>query len=65
LAESCLACGHKRLLLESPAEVSRFDIFHDLARIADRRQIARHDLVERRAFGAGDFDDSVMRIAEG
>jgi hypothetical protein len=34
---------------------------HDLARVADRLQIAGDDFVKRRSFRAGDLDDAISR----
>jgi hypothetical protein len=36
-------------------------IAHDLARVADRLQMAGDDFVERRSFRAGDLNDAIVR----
>ena len=63
-AEARFAQRHQRALLDPAAEVSRLGVAHDLARVADRLQIAGDDLVERCAFRAGDLDDAVARRSE-
>src|SRR5262245_59506072 len=60
-AQPRLAQRHQRALLDTAAEVPRLAVPHDLARIADRLQIARDDVVERDPVRAGDLDDAVAR----
>ena len=63
-AEARLAQRHERVLLDPAAAVSGLGVPHDLARVADRLEIAGDDLVERRSFRAGDLDDAVARRRE-
>src|SRR5262249_50347337 len=60
-AEPRLAQRHERALLDPAAEVGRLGVAHDLARVADRLQVAGDDFVERRPVGARDLDDAVAR----
>ena len=60
-AKARLARRNQRVLLDPAAEVWGIGIADDLARIADRLQIAADDLVERRPFWAGDLQDAVSR----
>jgi hypothetical protein len=46
------------------APVSGFGVAHDLARIADRLQIAGDDFVERRSLRTGDLNDAIVRWRE-
>ena len=64
LREARFAQWHQRALLDSAAEVSGLGVPHDLARVADRLQIAGDDFVERCTFRAGDLDDTVSRRRE-
>jgi hypothetical protein len=52
------------VLLDPAAPVSGLGVAHDLARVADRLQIAGDDFVEWRLFRAGDLDDTVSRRRE-
>jgi hypothetical protein len=63
-AEARLAQRHERVLLDPAAPISGLGIAHDLARVANRLQIAGDDFVERRSFRAGDLDDAVSRRRE-
>src|SRR5262249_26238898 len=58
-AEARVAPRHERALLDAAAEISGLGVAHDLTRVADRLEIAGHDLVERCALRAGDLDDAV------
>src|SRR5436309_15061637 len=51
-AEARIAQRHERVLLDPAAQVSGFGVAHDLARVADRLQIAGDDFVERCSFRA-------------
>jgi hypothetical protein len=62
--EPRFAQRHQRELLDPSAKVSGFRVSHDLARVANRLQIARDDLVERCSLRAGDLDDSVAPRSE-
>jgi hypothetical protein len=62
--EPRFAQRHQRALLNPSAEVSGLWVPHDLARVADRLQIAGDDLVERCSLRAGDLDDAVARCSE-
>jgi len=64
MAEARLAQRHQRALLDPAAEISGLGVAHDLARVANRFQIAGDDFVERRSFRAGDLDDAVARRRE-
>jgi hypothetical protein len=64
MAEARFAQRHERALLDAAAEVSGLGVTHDLARVADRLQIAGDDFVERRSFRAGDLDDAASRRRE-
>src|SRR5262245_20136010 len=52
VAEARFAERDERALLDAAAKVSRLGITHDLARVADRLQIAGDDFVERCSFRA-------------
>src|SRR5205814_1891680 len=64
MAEARFAQRHERALLDPAAEVSGLGVAHNLARVADRLQIAGDDVVERRSLLAGDLDDAVARRRE-
>jgi len=61
-AEARLAQRHERAIVDQAAEVSGLAVTHDLARVADRLEIAGDDLVERRPFRAGDLYDAVAAM---
>ena len=63
-AEARFAQRHERAFLDPAAEISGLGVAHDLARVADRLEIAGDDLVEGCAFRAGDLDDAVSRCGE-
>src|SRR3984893_2736459 len=63
-AEARFAQRHERALLDAAAPVSGLRVAHDLARVADRLQIAGDDFVERRSLRAGDLDDAASRRRE-
>src|SRR5215207_242718 len=63
-AEPSFAERNKRALLHKSAEIAGLGVSHDLAWVSDSLQIAGYDLVERRAFRAGDLDDAVCRLRE-
>ena len=63
-AEARLAQRHQRLLLDPAAEVWGLGIAHDLARVADRLQIAGDDFIEWRSFRAGNLHDAAARRRE-
>src|SRR5215469_10075837 len=44
--------------------ISGLGVADDLARVADRLQIAGDDFVERRSFGTGDLDNAISRRRE-
>src|SRR5215469_5652563 len=60
-AEACLTQRHQRTLFNVPAEVAGVGVAHDGAGVAHSLQVAGDDLVERRAFRAGDLNDPVAR----
>ena len=64
VAEPRLAQRHELALLDPAAEVARFGVAHDLARVAHRLQVTGDEFVERRAFRAGDLDGAVARWRE-
>src|SRR5215470_9741577 len=63
-AETRVAQGHERALLDPGAEVPSLGITYDRTRVASRLQIAGDDVAERGAVGAGDLDDAVARRRE-
>src|SRR5690348_15605589 len=63
-AEPSFAERNKRALVHRSTEIAGLGVSHDLAWVADCLQIAGYDLVERRAFRAGDLDDTVGRLRE-
>jgi hypothetical protein len=63
-AEARFAQRDERVLLDPAAVVSGLGVAHDLARVADRLQIAGDDFVKRRSLRAGDLDDAASRRRE-
>ena len=61
MAEARFAQRHQRALLDPATPVSGPGVAHDLARVADRLQIAGDDFVERPSLRAGDLDDATSR----
>jgi hypothetical protein len=55
---------HERALVDMGAPILRLRVAHDLPRIADRFQIASHDLIEGRSFWPRDLDDSISWLCE-
>ncbi len=62
--EPSFAEGNEGALLHEAAEIADLGVSHDLARVADAFQIAGDNLVERRAFRAGNLDDAICRLRQ-
>src|SRR3954471_15928210 len=63
-AEPSFAERNEGALLHKSTEIAGLGVSHDLAWVAEGFQIAGYNLVERRAFRAGDLDDAVCRLRE-
>ena len=64
MAKAGFAQRDERPLLDAAAEIERLGIGRHFAWVADRLEIARDDLVERRPVRASDLDDSIARRRE-